>query len=96
MMSFKCSIHLKIVFIHFKVSFDTVFMCKNGVKYQYVSLAVWAYEHVFWKHPGGSLIGACTLIRMSMVYVNCYQIHSLIRLLRLHTNFVFLDLEFCC
>ena len=36
-------------------------MCKNCIKYQYVNLAVCAYEHGFRKWLGRVLIGACAL-----------------------------------
>ena len=46
-MSFICSIRLKTAIHQLMLSFDTVFMCKIGVNYQYVSRDTCTYEHVF-------------------------------------------------
>ena len=72
-MPFKCSICLKTAFHHLMLSFDTVFMCKIDVNYQYISRAMCAYEHFFFrKRLGCAVIGACALIRMTMV-VNIFN-----------------------
>ena len=67
MMSFKCSIRLKTAIHHLILSFDTVFMCKIGVNYQYISRAM-----NIRKRLGCAVIGACALIRMNMV-VNIFN-----------------------
>ena len=74
MMSFKFSIRLKTAIHHLMLSFDTVFMCKIGVYYHYISRAMCAYEHDFFfrKRLGCAVIGACALIRMNMV-VNIFN-----------------------
>ena len=61
----------QIVFDLLRLSFNvvnTVFLCKNCVKYQYASRAVCAYARVFQKRPWCVLIGACALIRTNMVF----------------------------
>ena len=71
MMSCKCSNCSKLVFVRLRLSFNavnTVCMCKNGIKYQYIRRAVCAYAHAFQKRPGCALLGACALIRMNTVY----------------------------
>ena len=69
-MSFKCSIRLKTAIHHLMLSFDTVFMCKIGVNYQYISRAMCTYEHDFFfrKRLGCAVIGACALIRMNIFH----------------------------
>ena len=68
MMSFKCSIRLKTAIHHLMLSFDTVFMCKIGVNYQYISRDMCAYEHLYLrKRQVCAAIGACALIRMNVV-----------------------------
>ena len=47
MMSFICPIRLKTAIHQLMLSFDTVYMRKIGVSYQYVSRVMCAYEHVF-------------------------------------------------
>ena len=57
MMSFKCGNRCKIiVFDHLSLSFNafnTVFMCKMRIKYQYASPSVCAYAHVFFLDDQG-------------------------------------------
>ena len=48
-MSFKCSIRLKTAIRHLMLSFDTVFMCKIGVNYQYISLDIYLLLQSFQK-----------------------------------------------
>ena len=50
-------------------------MCKIGIKFQYASQALWAYEHVFRKLPRCALIGACALIRTNTVMNIALLIH---------------------
>ena len=59
------------MFDPFKLSFDMVFMCKTGVKYQteYVSRVVCPNEYLFWKRPRCALLVACALIRTNMVHL---------------------------
>ena len=73
MIPFMCSIRCKIVFDHLRLSLNAVnvvLIGKFGIKYQYSSRAVCAYEHVFWKQPGCALIGACALIGTNTVLVH--------------------------
>ena len=44
-----------------------VFMCKIGIKYQYIGQAMYAHIHMLFGNEQGALIGACALIRMNMV-----------------------------
>ena len=53
--------------LSFLNTFNTVFMCKIGLKYQYASRTVCTYAHGFQKRPGCALIGACALIRTNTV-----------------------------
>ena len=72
MMSCKFFNRSKIVIDRRRLGFNavnTVFMCKTGIKYQYIARAVCAYAHAFRKRPGCALIGACALIRTNTV---CY------------------------
>ena len=48
---------------------NMVFLCKNCVKYQYASLTVCAYAHVFRKSAVCVLIGACALIKTNTVII---------------------------
>ena len=64
-----CSIRLKTAIHQLMLSFDTVLMCKICVNYQYVSRAMYAYEHVFQKRLGCAVIGACALIRTNMIVI---------------------------
>ena len=42
---------------------------KKCVKYQYASLEVCAYAHIFQKRPGCAVIGACGLIKSKTVMI---------------------------
>ena len=72
-MSCKYSNRCKIEFDRLRLGFNavnTVFMCKNDIKHQYVSRTVCAYVRAFRKRLGCALIGACTLIRTNTVNID--------------------------